>query len=79
MSDDAVVRREMTEVAASADTLPRRAEQLLAVLRRVVPFEGAWLALADLHHSVYTTLAARISPTRSWRSSRAPHTSATSR
>jgi hypothetical protein len=44
-------------VAASADTLPRRAEQLLAILGRVVPFEGAWLALADLHHPVYTTLA----------------------
>ena len=57
MRDDAVVRREMTEVAASADSLPRRAEQLLAVLRRVVPFEGAWLALADLHHPAYTTLA----------------------
>ena len=47
MRDDAVVGRELTEVAASADPLPRRAEQLLAVLRRVVPFEGAWLALAD--------------------------------
>ena len=57
MRDDAVVGREMTEVAASADRLPRRAEQLLAVLRRVVPFEGAWLALADLHHPVYATLA----------------------
>lgn len=57
MRDDAVVGREMTEVAASADPLPRRAEQLLAVLRRVVPFEGAWLALVDLHHPVYTTLA----------------------
>ena len=56
MRDDAVVGREMTEVAASADSLPRRAEQLLAVLRRVVPFDGAWLALADLHHPVYTTL-----------------------
>jgi DNA-binding CsgD family transcriptional regulator len=57
MRDAAVLGRELTEVAASADTLPRRAEQLLAVLRRVVPFEGAWLALADLHHPVYTTLA----------------------
>jgi DNA-binding CsgD family transcriptional regulator len=57
MRDDTVIGRELTEVAASADTLPRRAEQLLAVLRRVVPFESAWLALADLHHPVYTTLA----------------------
>jgi DNA-binding CsgD family transcriptional regulator len=57
MSDGAVLAREMTEVAASADPLPRRAEQLLAALRRVVPFEGAWLALADLHHPAYTTLA----------------------
>src|SRR3954447_20480082 len=57
MRDDGVVGREMTEVAASADQLPRRAEQLLAVLRRVVPFEGARLALVALHHPVYTTLA----------------------
>src|SRR3954452_21298743 len=56
MRDDAVLSRELTEVAASADTLPRRAEQLLAVLRRAVPFDGAWLALADLHHPVYATL-----------------------
>jgi DNA-binding NarL/FixJ family response regulator len=55
--DDAVVAREMTEVATSADTVPRVAEQLLGVLRRLVPFEGAWLALADLHHPAYTTLA----------------------
>ena len=57
MRDFAAVGREITEVAASVDPLPRRAEQLLAVLRRVVPFEGAWLALADLRHPVYTTLA----------------------
>jgi len=57
MRDHAVLDGELTEVAASADTLPRRAEQLLAVLRRVVPFEGAWLALADLNHPAYTTLA----------------------
>ena len=57
MGDDASARRERATVAAAADHLPRRAEELLAVLRRVVPFEGAWLALADLHHPVYTTLA----------------------
>ena len=47
MRDDAVVGREVSEVATSADPLPRRAEQLVAALRRVVPFEGAWLVLAD--------------------------------
>jgi DNA-binding CsgD family transcriptional regulator len=57
MREDAVLGREMAEVAASGDRLPRRAEQLLAVLRRAIPFEGAWLALADLHHPAYTTLA----------------------
>ena len=48
---------DLAELAASADTLPRRAGDALAVLRRVVPFDGAWLALADPRHPSYTTLA----------------------
>jgi DNA-binding CsgD family transcriptional regulator len=47
----------MAEIAASSDPLPRRGEQALAVLRRVVPFDSAWLALVDSRHPDYTTLA----------------------
>lgn len=58
MPDHAIARRDLAEVAASSLPLPRRAEQMLTVLRRLVPFDGAWLALADLHHPRYTTAAA---------------------
>ena len=37
----------LAETAASAGTTSERAQALLEVLRRVVPFDGAWLALAD--------------------------------
>jgi DNA-binding CsgD family transcriptional regulator len=57
MPEDAGVEREFAEIAVSADPLSRRAEQMLAALRRVVPFDGAWLALADPRHPSYTTLA----------------------
>jgi DNA-binding CsgD family transcriptional regulator len=57
MPRDTVAERELAEIASSADPLPRRAEALLGVLRRVVPYDGAWLALADLHHPCYTMLA----------------------
>ena len=57
MPDDAVAGLELTEVATSSDPLPRRAEALLGALRRVVPFDGAWLALADPHRPVYIPLA----------------------
>ena len=55
--DDAAASLDLAELAASADPLPRRARESLAVLRRVVPFDGAWLALADPCHPSYTTLA----------------------
>ena len=57
MLDGATAGLEMAEIAASADPLPRRAEQLLAVLRRYIPFDSGWLALADPQHPRYTTLA----------------------
>ena len=57
MPDEAAAGLEVAEVAASSDPLPRRAEQLLAVLRRHVPFDSAWLGLADPQHPRYTTLA----------------------
>lgn len=46
------------EIAASSPALPRHAEQVLAVLRRLVPFDGAWLASTDPHHARYVTAAA---------------------
>jgi DNA-binding CsgD family transcriptional regulator len=57
MRDSGLAALEMAEIAASSDPLPRRGEQALAVLRRVVPFDSAWLALVDPRHPDYTTLA----------------------
>ena len=57
MRDDGLAALEMAEIAGSSDPLPRRGEQTLAVLRRVVPFDSAWLALVDPRHPDYTTLA----------------------
>jgi DNA-binding CsgD family transcriptional regulator len=48
---------ELAEIAASAGPLPDRAHALLYALRRVVPFDGAWLALADPLGTGYTPLA----------------------
>src|SRR3954469_56961 len=58
MPENAVADLDVAEIAASSFALPRRAEQMLTVLRRLVPFDGAWLALADPHHPRYTTAAA---------------------
>src|SRR4051795_11298055 len=58
MPENAVVDLDVAEIAASSLALPRRAEQMLTVLRRLVPFDGAWLALADPHHPRYATAAA---------------------
>jgi DNA-binding CsgD family transcriptional regulator len=58
MSNQAAAYAELAEVAASAEPLPQRAEALLHALRRLVPFDSAWLALADPHRSTYSTLAA---------------------
>jgi DNA-binding CsgD family transcriptional regulator len=57
MPDDGVAGLELAEIAASSEPLPRRAEELLGALRRVVPFDGAWLALADPHLPIYTSLS----------------------
>jgi DNA-binding CsgD family transcriptional regulator len=59
LSRDADVGQEFTEVAASADPLPRRAEQLVTLVRRVMPYDGAWLALTDPDHARYSPLVAR--------------------
>jgi DNA-binding CsgD family transcriptional regulator len=47
----------LAETAASAGTTSERAHALLEVLRRVVPFDAAWLALADPLRSSYSSLA----------------------
>jgi DNA-binding CsgD family transcriptional regulator len=58
MPQNPVAGLDVAAIATSSLTLPRRAEQVLTVLRRVVPFDGAWLALADPHHPRYATAAA---------------------
>src|SRR3954453_6501961 len=58
MPENAVAGLDVAEIAASSLALPRRAEQMLTVLRRLVPFDGAWPALADPHHPRYATAAA---------------------
>src|SRR3954462_3339114 len=47
----------LAETAASTGTTSERAQALLEVLRRVVPFDGAWLALADPLGHGYHSLA----------------------
>ncbi len=45
----------LADTATSAGTTSERAQALLEVLSRVVPFDGAWLALADpLDHSYHS-------------------------
>jgi hypothetical protein len=58
MAENAVAGPDVAEIATSSLALPSRAEQMLTVLRRRVPFDGAWLALADPHHPSYVTAAA---------------------
>jgi DNA-binding CsgD family transcriptional regulator len=47
----------LARIAASSDPLPHRARALLRALRPVVPFDAAWLALADPLRSSYSSLA----------------------
>jgi DNA-binding CsgD family transcriptional regulator len=47
----------LAETAASAATTDARARAMLEVLRRIVPFDGAWLALADPLSRSYHSLA----------------------
>jgi DNA-binding CsgD family transcriptional regulator len=47
----------LAESATSTGTTSERAQALLAGLRRVVPFDGAWLALADPLGHGYDSLA----------------------
>jgi DNA-binding CsgD family transcriptional regulator len=47
----------LARIAASSDPLPERARGLLGALRAVVPFDAAWLALADPLCGSYSSLA----------------------
>jgi DNA-binding CsgD family transcriptional regulator len=47
----------LAETAASTGTTAERAQALLEVLRRLVPFDGAWLGLADPLGRGYHSLA----------------------
>jgi DNA-binding CsgD family transcriptional regulator len=47
----------LARIAASSDPLPERARALLGALRPAVPFDAAWLALADPLRSSYSSLA----------------------
>src|SRR4051794_16277900 len=47
----------LARIAASSAPLPERARALLGALRSVVPFDAAWIALADPLRSSYSSLA----------------------
>ena len=55
MSPDPALR--LTEIAAAPGLLPERGEALLAELRRHLPFDAAWIALAEPFDSGYVSLA----------------------
>ena len=57
MPKDTAAQLEFTDIAASTAPLRQRAEALLAAVRRFVPYDGAWLALADPYRSSYSPLA----------------------
>jgi len=48
---------ELAEVADSASPVSERGQELLESLRRIVPFDAAWLALTDPVDGAYTSLA----------------------
>jgi DNA-binding CsgD family transcriptional regulator len=48
---------ELAEIAASSEPMTERADAMLSVIRRVFPFDGAWLALVDPDHPRYADLA----------------------
>lgn len=47
----------LADITASTRTLPERAEALLVELGRVIPFDSAWIALADPFGAGYASLA----------------------
>jgi DNA-binding CsgD family transcriptional regulator len=55
MTEAPVLR--LAEIAAGPERLPERAQSLLVELRRHVPFDGSWMALAEPLGTGYTSLA----------------------
>jgi len=51
------LEQELAEIAASSGGLRQRADSFLASLRPRVPFDAAWMALADDRHPRYATVA----------------------
>src|SRR4051794_11781462 len=56
-SDVTDLELELAEIAASSVGLRQRADSFLVALRRWVPFDAAWMALADTQHPDYTGVA----------------------
>ncbi|NYJ06697.1 helix-turn-helix transcriptional regulator [Petropleomorpha daqingensis] len=54
---DAIAGLDLAEVAASPSPLPQRSQEMLQSLRGLVPFDAAWLAVADPMRSSYTGVA----------------------
>ena len=52
-----VLEKELDEIAASSIGLRQRANSFLAALRIRLPFDAAWMALADTQHPDYITVA----------------------
>ncbi|MCW2532130.1 MAG: transcriptional regulator, LuxR family [Blastococcus sp.] len=58
MRNDPSAALELAEIGASFEPLADRADALLGTLRRVLPFDGAWIAFADPpHNRSFTPLA----------------------
>ncbi|CCH89104.1 Two-component response regulator [Modestobacter italicus] len=50
---------QLANAASSTSSLAERAQEMLEALRHLVPFDAAWLALADPMSSSYSSLASR--------------------
>jgi DNA-binding CsgD family transcriptional regulator len=53
---DMRAKRDLAEIAGSAEPIPGRAQALVEAVRRLLPFEGAWIAGADPVTNSYTSL-----------------------
>lgn len=47
----------LAEIAASNEPIPARAHAMLASIGQTIPFDGAWIALAEPHGWGYTSIA----------------------
>src|SRR4051812_46856602 len=51
------LRRHLADIAGAPVTLQQRAQDVLEVLNRIVPFDAAWLAVRDPERRRHTPLA----------------------